>query len=235
MLAVVRRGRTRLTGLPKLLGKTWVLEPDDPRVLHRPEVAAADERCVEGMVVVATIDRYPDDSGRPMTVQIDRVLGPPDSLATEQMKILIERGIDPEFPADVVAEAAAAPQAVAAADLAGRDDLRHLPFMTIDPVDARDFDDAVCAEVLGDGNDADILLHVAVADVSHYVREGTATAKPRCGVFRPTCRTVRSPCFRPNSVRTCVRCCHNKTDSPWSPACASPATARPPPSTFGRR
>ncbi len=174
LLAVVRRGRTRLTGLPKLLGKTWVLEPDDPRVLHRPEVAAADERCVEGMVVVATIDRYPDDSGRPMTVQIDRVLGPPDSLATEQMKILIERGIDPEFPADVVAEAAAAPQAVAAADLAGRDDLRHLPFMTIDPVDARDFDDAVCAEVLGDGNDADILLHVAVADVSHYVREGTA-------------------------------------------------------------
>ena len=175
IVELVRRGRTRLTGVPRLYGRTWVLEPDDPRVLWRPELVAPGAGPPEGMVVVATITHYPSEARDALLVKIDKVLGPPDTLATEQMKILLERNINPEFPEAVLAEAEGVPKAVQPEDLAGRDDLRGLPFMTIDPVDARDFDDAVCVELLGDDvHTADMRIHVAVADVSHYVREGTA-------------------------------------------------------------
>lgn len=176
IVEIVRRGRTRVTGVPKLLGRTWVLEPDDPRLLWRPEFIAANPRDMpEGLVVVAAIEHYPSEPRDALLVRLDRVLGPPDTLGTEQLKILIERGINPEFPPEVLAEAEGVPKEVQAADLEGRADLRHLEFMTIDPVDARDFDDAVCVELLGkDPALDDMRVHVAVADVSHYVREGTA-------------------------------------------------------------
>ncbi len=175
IVELVRRGRTRLTGVPRLYGRTWVLEPDDPRVLWRPELVAPGAGPPEGMVVVATITHYPSEPRDALLVKVDKVLGPPDTLATEQMKILLERNINPEFSEAVLAEAAGVPKTVLLADLEGRDDLRLLPFMTIDPVDARDFDDAVCVELLGDDvHTADMRVHVAVADVSHYVREGTA-------------------------------------------------------------
>jgi ribonuclease R len=174
IVELVKRGRTRLTGVPKLLGRTWVLEPDDPRVLWRPELVEA-QGLPEDMVVVATIVHYPAEPRDAMLARVERVLGPPDTLGTEQLKILIERGINPEFPPAVIAEAEGVPRAVRAEDLEGRADLRGLEFMTIDPTDARDFDDAVCVELLGkDVHTDDMRLHVAVADVSHYVREGTA-------------------------------------------------------------
>lgn len=175
IVEITRRGRTRLTGVPKLLGRTWVLEPDDPRVLWRPEIVAAPKDTSESLVVVANIEHYPSEPRDALLVRIDRVLGPPDTLGTEQLKILIERGINPEFPPEVLAEAEKVPREVQPEDLEGRADLRGLEFMTIDPVDARDFDDAVCVELIGgDPVLGDMKVHVAVADVSHYVREGTA-------------------------------------------------------------
>ena len=175
IVELVRRGRTRLTGVPKLMGRTWLLEPDDPRILWRPELVAPGSDVPEGMVVVAAIEHYPIDHRDALLVRVERVLGPPDTLGTEQLKILIERGIDPEFSPAVLAEAEGVPKEVRPEDLEGRDDLRDLDFMTIDPVDARDFDDAVCVELFGDDlHTADMRVHVAVADVSHYVREGTA-------------------------------------------------------------
>jgi len=175
LVDLVRHGRTRLTGVPRLMGRTWVLEPDDPRVLWRAELTTPGQDVPEGMVVVAAIEHYPIDTRDPLLVRVERVLGPPDTLGTEQLKILIERGINPEFPEAVLAEAQGVPKEVQPADLEGRDDLRNLDFMTIDPVDARDFDDAVCVELLGDNlHNDDMRIHIAVADVSHYVREGTA-------------------------------------------------------------
>ena len=175
IVELVRRGRTRLTGVPRLMGRTWVLEPDDPRVLWRAELLTPGTDVPEGMVVVAAIEHYPSDTRDPLLVRVERVLGAPDTLGTEQLKILIERGINPEFPEAVLAEAQGVAKEVRAEERVGRDDLRGLAFMTIDPVDARDFDDAVCVELLGeDLNTADMRIHIAVADVSHYVREGTA-------------------------------------------------------------
>lgn len=173
IVRVTRRGRTRLTGSLRWLGRSRVLECDDPRVLMRPDVEGGSD-VPEDMVVVATIVRYPD--GRePGLVRVERVLGPANALTTEQAKILLEYNIDPEFSPEVTAEAEAVPQEVRPEDLEGRADLRALEFMTIDPVDARDYDDAVCVEPLaGEGPEGQVRVHVAVADVSHYVREGTA-------------------------------------------------------------
>ncbi|MER9214507.1 ribonuclease R [Mesorhizobium sp. M0663] len=75
------------------------------------------------------------------------------------------------FPADVIAEA----EAVKPATLAGRDDWRELPLVTIDPVDAKDHDDAVLATPDTDEKNAGgVIVTVAIADVAAYVRYGTA-------------------------------------------------------------
>lgn len=173
IVRVTRRGRTRLTGSLRRLGRSLVLECDDPRVLMRPDVEGEAD-VPEDMVVVATIVRYPD-AREPGCVRVERVLGPANALATEQAKILLDYNIDPEFSPEVLAEAESVPELVEHRDLENRADLRALEFMTIDPVDARDYDDAVCVEPLaGEGAEGQVRVHVAVADVSHYVREGTA-------------------------------------------------------------
>lgn len=175
--AVTRRRRRRITGMLRQAGRSMVLEPDDPRILGIAEVDvdASEGPLRDDVVVAATILRYPEPQRLEMRVAVERVLGPPDALGTEQAKILIEYGIDPEFPPEVVAEAEAMPTEVRPEDFVGRDDLRDLDFMTIDPEDARDFDDAVCVELLGsDENLDEMMIHVAVADVAHYVREGSA-------------------------------------------------------------
>ncbi len=167
--SVVSRRRSRISGVLRRQRGRLTLEPEDPRVVDPVEVVGQLPPEAFDMVVLADIVEYPVP-GRPLVlVTIDRVLGAPGRIATETLKILIEHGVDPEFPPDVLKAAESVPTQVVPADLENRADLRHLPFMTIDPPDARDFDDAVCMEA-GEG-DA-VRLHVAVADVSHYVREG---------------------------------------------------------------
>ncbi len=167
--SVVTRRRSRLSGVLRKQRGRLTLEPEDPRVVDPIDVVGQLPPEAFGMVVLADIVEYPIP-GRPVVlVTIDRVIGPPGRIATETLKILIEHGVDPEFPPGVLAAATSVPTEVVPADLEGRADLRHLPFMTIDPPDARDFDDAVCMEA---GADGAVRLHVAVADVSHYVREG---------------------------------------------------------------
>lgn len=170
--SVLRRHRTRVTGVLQRSGKGYAVQPDDPRVLGTGEVLGKPAVAV-GLVVVASIVDYPDPWNDSFTVRVDRALGPPGSLATEETRILIEHGIDPLMPPAVLTASETVPARVLKADREGRADLTELEFMTIDPPDARDFDDAVCVEVLSGTSrkDATMRLHVAVADVSHYVRE----------------------------------------------------------------
>ncbi|MFQ5581434.1 MAG: ribonuclease R [Mariprofundaceae bacterium] len=84
--------------------------------------------------------------------------------------IVAEQQLPYEFPNAVLAEADAMPERVKKKDQDGRMDLTHLPFVTIDGEDARDFDDAICVLPRGDGFEA----WVAIADVAHYVRPGMA-------------------------------------------------------------
>jgi len=105
----------------------------------------------------------------PLRGRVQEVLG--DQLAPSKLVDLIvaEQGLAEEFPAIVIKAAKAFSDQVAESDLNDRKDLRHLPFVTIDGEDARDFDDAVCVLPRGDGFET----WVAIADVAHYVKAGS--------------------------------------------------------------
>jgi hypothetical protein len=110
IVELVRRGRTRLTGVPRLYGAHLGARARRPAGAVAPELVGTGEPVrPRTMVVVAAITHYPTEPRDAMLVQVERVLGPPDTLATEQLKILIERGINPEFPEAVLAEAQGVP------------------------------------------------------------------------------------------------------------------------------
>jgi ribonuclease R len=171
---VLRRGRARVTGILRVAGRTPYLEPDDPRVRGHVSLADGTGGAHEGQVVVAEIVSYPTRPDEPLGARVERVLGEPDDPRTEVAKVIACAEIPDEFPSEVLEAAARVPREVVPGDLLDRVDLRDRAFLTIDPEVARDFDDAVCVED-GPGEPGRIdRLWVAVADVSHYVRPGSA-------------------------------------------------------------
>lgn len=169
--SIVARKRTRVVGVLAGARRSFVIEADDPRLIWPIQVVDGPGTGTVGKVVVATIVEYPSDPDPAIFVKVQRTLGEAGALETEIQRILIEHEIANTFPDAVLDEARGVETEVQAEDRVNRADLRSLPFMTIDPPDARDFDDAVCVEALPGEF---VRLHVAVADVSHYVREGTA-------------------------------------------------------------
>src|SRR6056297_2713951 len=108
--------------------------------------------------------------GLPRARVLER-LGDPSAPKAVSLIAIHQHGIPDEFPDDVIAEA----DAMKPAGLANRDDLRDMPLITIDPSDARDHDDAVWAHADDDPkNEGGHVIWVAIADVAHYVRPGSA-------------------------------------------------------------
>jgi ribonuclease R len=167
---VLERGRGKITGQLAGSGKSLHLVPDDPRITGPVVLKGGAAGGKAGQAVVAEIDRYPEHPQDTMEVTVKKVLGDPDDPRTEIEKILACADVSEEFPAEVVRAATHVPTEVRPNDRKDRVDLRHIPFTTIDPETARDFDDAVALEALPQGGHR---LWVAVADVSHYVREGS--------------------------------------------------------------
>ena len=100
-----------------------------------------------------------------------QAVGREDDIVVQEDLVKLNHEVPREFPPRVQAEADALPSAPQHADMAGREDVRALPLVTIDGADARDFDDAVQVEARPGGG---WLLRVAIADVSHYVRPRSA-------------------------------------------------------------
>jgi ribonuclease R len=176
---VLERGRSRLTGT--LVAGAGSGEPelrvDDPRVrggvrVTLPSALAASPPL--GRSILAEIVAYPDRPDGTIEASLLRVLGDPGDLVTEVEKCVALRGLEEAFPPAVLDEAGRVPRALEPDLAAGpeREDLRAIPFVTIDPVKARDFDDAVAALP---GEHGGTRVYVAVADVAHYVAEGSAT------------------------------------------------------------
>ncbi|MGH9459204.1 MAG: ribonuclease R [Thermoanaerobaculia bacterium] len=152
-------------------GEPPYVRPFDVRLDEDIEIDAASTLGArEGEMVNVEIERYPDKG----TIAFGRVF--------ERLGMLGEPGVDIEvvirkfhiphaFPAEVLEEADAIPQEIDAAEIAGRTDLRDRAIVTIDGETAKDFDDAVEVIRLENGN---YRLGVHIADVSFYVREGTA-------------------------------------------------------------
>ena len=129
---------------------------------------------LEGLAVDVEITDFPS-AGRPARGRVIEVLGPPDAFGVDVEIVIRKHHIPHAFPAAVLAEAdERARESVAtltAEELAEREDFRGLPIVTIDGETARDFDDAVLVRPLANGNTE---LQVHIADVSWYVRPGSA-------------------------------------------------------------
>jgi len=118
-----------------------------------------------GDLVIAAIERYPTRRQYPQG-RIVEVLGDPSDPRVEVLALAHKYDLPREFSPAALDQARSVPMEVAEGDLAGREDLRSVPFVTIDGETAKDFDDAVavCREA-----DGAIRLWVAIADVAHYV------------------------------------------------------------------
>jgi ribonuclease R len=131
-------------------------------------------RPLEGLAVDVEITDFPT-TGRPARGRVIEVLGPPDAFGVDVEIIIRKHHLPHVFPTNVLAEAtASAAQTVDTLDaeeLGRRRDFRGLNIVTIDGETARDFDDAVLVRPLRNGSWE---LQVHIADVSHYVRPGTA-------------------------------------------------------------
>src|SRR5699024_10079627 len=111
-----------------------------------------------------------DRMGLPRARVLDR-LGDPSAPRAVSLIAIHQHGIPDEFPDEVVEEA----DAKKPAGLKGREDLRHLPLVTIDPSDARDHDDACYAHADdAEDNEGGHVIWVAIADVAHYVTPDSA-------------------------------------------------------------
>ncbi|CAA0162367.1 Ribonuclease R [Tenacibaculum maritimum] len=122
-----------------------------------------------GDKVVAKITDWPENSKNPFG-KITQVLGKPGDHDTEIHSILLEYGLPYEFPAEVEKKAATLPIEITAEEIAKRRDMRKDLTFTIDPKDAKDFDDALSFTKLENGN---YEIGVHIADVSHYVQPKT--------------------------------------------------------------
>ncbi len=145
------------------------VQPVDRKELREwPVEAGAEGSAREGDLVrfdIQTRGRFAVPQAR-----IIESLGNPDDQRRISLIAVHAHGLPDQFPDGVLEDA----EALAPAKAANRTDLRRLPLLTIDPVDARDHDDAVHAEADGDpGNDGGFIVTVAIADVAEYVRPGT--------------------------------------------------------------
>ena len=127
-------------------------------------------RDLDGLIVDVEITNYPRPSALPRGRVIE-VLGRREEFGVDVEIMIRKFHLPHRFPAEVLAEASAAPQYIPERDREFRRDFRGLPIVTIDGETAKDFDDAVYVERLAWGN---YLLHVHIADVAHYVRPGSA-------------------------------------------------------------
>ncbi len=120
-------------------------------------------------MVVVELTRYPTPYRAPLG-RIVEVVGNVDDPGVDLRVVVAKHGLPDGFPPEVLAEAESIPDEVSPDALSEREDFRERPIVTIDGETARDFDDAVEVEILENGN---FLLGVHIADVSHYVREGS--------------------------------------------------------------
>ncbi len=170
VVRILERGRKTLTAkVVKRMGQVFLCRPTDPRLDFGVMAAPADKglKPKPGEVVILV----PGDQVeyRLWEGEITEVLGPEQDVTVQEALVKTNHGVPTRFPSPALDQAAALPEAPGRADFADREDLRGLPFVTIDGATARDFDDAIYVERKGKGH----RLWVAIADVAHYVRPGT--------------------------------------------------------------
>ncbi|MFN5888547.1 MAG: ribonuclease R [Flavobacteriales bacterium] len=171
---VLERGQTFYTGLIRSKKDYFVVIPDVIGFLG--EIIIPKEKTMgakEGMKVVFKVTLSPKEKSNCFG-EVTAVLGKAGTNDAEMISILINHGFEPEFPNEVMREASSLSDSISEETLSKRKDFRSVLTFTIDPVDAKDFDDAISFERLENG---DLEIGVHIADVGHYVEMDKALDK----------------------------------------------------------
>jgi ribonuclease R len=177
VIEILERGAATITGTLQRGRSYFYVTPDDPRVGHDvivPDPTLPGQNVKPpanvGDKVIVRLNEWKDRQSNPEGVLVQR-LGRAFEPRAELAAIYHKYNLSTSFPDPVVREALAIPPDVQPEDLKGRRDFRNIPTFTIDPDDAKDFDDALSIEYLDGG---EIRVGVHIADVSNYVKPGTA-------------------------------------------------------------
>ncbi len=176
IIRILKRASETLVGTLQKSQKFHYVIPDDPRIGHNiyvhPGAAPLAKPPVVGDKVVVKLDEWTSRHINPEG-EIIEVLGAASTPGVDMLSIIRKYHLPTVFCAEALAESREIPEIVPPAELARREDLRDALIYTIDPDDARDFDDAIHVEKTKNG----WLVGVHIADVSHYVSPGTALDK----------------------------------------------------------
>jgi ribonuclease R len=178
VVRVLERGRSTVVGDLRRDRRAWIVQPDDPRynfqiLVDDPGKSSVSPTPDEGDKVIVTLHEWKRRTDA-LTGVLTARLGRTHEPRAEMLGVFEKYNLSPSFPEDVEREAAAIPGTVQPRDLANRLDYREVPTFTIDPDDAKDFDDALSVESLDAG---EVRIGIHIADVSAYVRTGSALDK----------------------------------------------------------
>ena len=177
VIRILERKRSQLVGTLQRGNKLLYVVPDDPRIPHHifvPEPRDVGRKAQVGDKVVVDILLWESRQTNPEG-EVVEVLGPADAEGVDMLSVIRNYDLPLSFPKAVLKEATTITSSrsltdASDADLVGRTDCRSHLVITIDPDDAKDFDDAIC--VVPEGADK-LRLWVHIADVSHYVQPGS--------------------------------------------------------------
>lgn len=178
IIRILQRAHDTLVGTLQNSRNFFYVVPDDPRIVHdvyvqNPSVSALPKRPALGDKVVVRLEPWESRHVNPEG-EIIEVLGPASQPGVDILSIIRKYHLQTEFPKNVLAEVERIPETVASDRHDGREDLRSQFIVTIDPDDARDFDDAIHVEKI---DNEGWRLGVHIADVSAYVTPGSALDK----------------------------------------------------------
>ena len=168
IIAILERSKKPFVGILHIVGKqAWVLMSS--KTMPYDISVPVPEGGVRGMKVAAVVDEWPRGEAGPIGHVVD-ILGMPGENDTEMHAILAEFGLPYKFEKAVENAADQIPDEITDKDRAGRKDFRKVLTFTIDPADAKDYDDALSFRKLDNGN---FEVGVHIADVSYYVKPGS--------------------------------------------------------------
>ncbi len=177
VVRILERSLRTIVGIYRSQGSNFgYIVPDDSKIIYEFRVSSDDSmKASTGEKVVGKITHYPDENSEGMA-KVIAILGRADSHTVDIPSILAkyQLPISGEFPSSVLKEVRKLPKKISDKEIEARKDLRGRKIFTIDGENSKDFDDAVSIDVLPNGN---FLLGVHIADVSYYVKEGSAIDK----------------------------------------------------------
>ncbi len=169
---IISRAKNGFAGVLEKRGREYYFLPDDGKMYADILIPKCEAR--DGDKVFVKITSWKDPRGFPEG-KIEKVLGRPGENEAEMEGISLEKGFGLSLSSESEREAVQIKKAgISAKDSAGRKDFRKTPTFTIDPSDAKDFDDAISfKELPSHGGKKEYEIGIHIADVSHYVRPGS--------------------------------------------------------------